>query len=100
MDAPFHAGELEIQRRAGVLEEARRVAAIGLLFVDFAGGGVLQLRGRASVGDDRSVEVTIEEVRETPAACPLRYDFVDYSPVNPRGGRLRPPCQRSLARSC
>jgi hypothetical protein len=30
------------------------------------------------------VEVTIEEVRETPAAFPLRYDFVDYSPANPR----------------
>jgi hypothetical protein len=28
MDAPFHAGELEVQRRAGVVEEARRVAAI------------------------------------------------------------------------
>jgi predicted pyridoxine 5'-phosphate oxidase superfamily flavin-nucleotide-binding protein len=57
---------------------------LGLLFVDFAGGGVLQLSGRARVGADRSVEMTIEEVRETPAAFPLRYDFVDYSPVNPR----------------
>jgi predicted pyridoxine 5'-phosphate oxidase superfamily flavin-nucleotide-binding protein len=56
---------------------------LGLLFVDFAGGGVLQVSGRARVGADRSVEATIEEVRETPAASPLRFDFVDYSPANP-----------------
>jgi hypothetical protein len=56
---------------------------LGLLFVDFAGGGVLQLSGRARVGADRSVEATIEEVRETPAACPLRFELVDYSPANP-----------------
>jgi len=57
---------------------------VGLLFVDFAGGGVLQLSGRARIGADRSVEATIEEVRETPAAFPLRFEFVDYSPANPR----------------
>ena len=56
---------------------------LGLLFVDFAGGGVLQLSSRARVGADRSVEATIEEVRETPAASPLRFDFVEYSPANP-----------------
>jgi predicted pyridoxine 5'-phosphate oxidase superfamily flavin-nucleotide-binding protein len=56
---------------------------VGLLFVDFAGGGVLQLSGRARIADDRAVEVTIEEVRQTEAACPLRFDFVDYSPANP-----------------
>ena len=56
---------------------------VGLLFVDFADGGVLQLSGRARIADDRSVEATIEEVRETEAACPLRFEFVDYSPANP-----------------
>jgi hypothetical protein len=28
--------------------------------------------------------MTIEEVRETPAALPLRLELVDYSPANPR----------------
>lgn len=51
---------------------------LGLLFVDFERGDVLQLSGRARVGADRAVEVTIEEVRETLAGCPLRYELVDY----------------------
>jgi predicted pyridoxine 5'-phosphate oxidase superfamily flavin-nucleotide-binding protein len=58
-------------------------ARLGLLFVDFTGGGVLQLTGRARVGPDRAVEATIDEVRETPAACPLRFELDEYSPANP-----------------
>ena len=57
--------------------------AAGLLFVDFAGGDVLQLSGRARVGPDFSVELHIESVRETPAGSPLRWSLVEYSPANP-----------------
>lgn len=57
--------------------------SVGLLFVDFNGGAVLQLSGRARIGKDFSVEVTIDEVRETPGGCPLRFEFLEYSPVNP-----------------
>jgi len=56
----------------------------GLLFVDFASGDVLQLTGRAQVRPDFSVEIQVDEVRETPGASPLRFSFVAYSPSNPR----------------
>ncbi len=48
----------------------------GLLFVDFARGATLQLRGRARVeGDDeRATIVEIDEVVETVEAVPLRWD--------------------------
>lgn len=55
----------------------------GLLFVDFGAGHTLQLSGRAAVGADFSVRFEIVEVRETRNASPLRYAFVEYSPVNP-----------------
>lgn len=57
--------------------------AIGLLFVDFASGDVLQVAGRAEVGDEGDVAVLIDAVRESPGACPLRYAFAEYSPANP-----------------
>ena len=53
-----------------------RIPWVGLLFVDFAGGAALQLCGAARIADDRSVAVTIEEVRETAAASPLRFEFI------------------------
>jgi hypothetical protein len=55
----------------------------GLLFVDFASGDMLQLTGSAHVGDDFAVELEVESVRETPAGCPLRFRFLEYSPANP-----------------
>jgi predicted pyridoxine 5'-phosphate oxidase superfamily flavin-nucleotide-binding protein len=55
----------------------------GLLFVDFTSGDALQLTGRAEVRPDFSVEVRVEEVRDTPGASPLRFAFVEYSPSNP-----------------
>lgn len=57
--------------------------AIGLLFVDFTSGDVLQASGRAIVGADAAVEVEIRAVREVRGACPLRYAFVESSPANP-----------------
>ncbi len=55
----------------------------GLLFVDFTNGHVLQMTGEARVARDFSVEVQVEEVRETLRACPLRFALLEYSPVNP-----------------
>jgi predicted pyridoxine 5'-phosphate oxidase superfamily flavin-nucleotide-binding protein len=56
--------------------------AVGLLFVDFESGDVLQLSGRAEVAADFSVEVAIEAVRETPSGSPLRWRFEEYSPAH------------------
>lgn len=66
----------------------------GLLFVDFEGGGTLQITGEARTvwdadragafaGAERVVEFGIEEVVEIPAAVPLRWRFEAYSPFNP-----------------
>jgi uncharacterized protein len=55
----------------------------GLLFVDFRSGDVLQVTGRTSLRDDRTVVLDVEEVRETRKASPLRYRLVEYSPANP-----------------
>lgn len=56
----------------------------GLLFVNFENGDVLQLAGQVRIDDDFAVHVDIAEVRETKHAIALRYDFVEYSPTNPR----------------
>jgi predicted pyridoxine 5'-phosphate oxidase superfamily flavin-nucleotide-binding protein len=57
----------------------------GLLFVDFARGDLLQLTGRVQIRwePETTVVVTIEEARTTPGGCPLRYELVEPSPVNP-----------------
>jgi len=57
----------------------------GLLFVDFGGGAVLQLTGRATLhtAPERCLSLDIEEVRETRDGCPLRWELVEYSPSNP-----------------
>ena len=66
----------------------------GLLFLDFEGGGTLQLTGEARIvwdagrtarfaGAERVVEFRIQEAVETRGAFPLRWRFEDYSPFNP-----------------
>ena len=57
----------------------------GLLFVDFAGGDLLQLVGRARIIGQQPLEVRIEieEVRETPGGAGLRYELVEPFPGNP-----------------
>ena len=66
----------------------------GLLFLDFEGGGTLQLTGEARIvwdesraarfaGADRVVEFRIEGVIENQGAFPLRWRFKGYSPFNP-----------------
>ncbi|MUG96671.1 pyridoxamine 5-phosphate oxidase [Scytonema sp. UIC 10036] len=66
----------------------------GLLFVNFESGDTLQLTGQAKViwdaekliefaGAQRLVEFDIEQVVESKNACPLRWRFGEYSPLNP-----------------
>ena len=63
----------------------------GLLFIDFETGDLLQLTGRGEVLHDvalqpgalRTVGVTIDDVRFTRHALPLRWTFVQASPFNP-----------------
>jgi predicted pyridoxine 5'-phosphate oxidase superfamily flavin-nucleotide-binding protein/predicted small metal-binding protein len=64
--------------------------SIGLLFVDFGNGDLLQLTGRPEVGPDFSVLVHVDEVRETRGASPLRFCLVAYSPSNPPLSREAP----------
>ncbi|HET9696929.1 MAG TPA: pyridoxamine 5'-phosphate oxidase family protein [Terriglobales bacterium] len=65
--------------------------SVGLMFFDFTSGRELQLTGRASVdwdperakaykGAKRVIDIDIVEVRETPKATSLRYQFESYSP--------------------
>jgi hypothetical protein len=66
----------------------------GLLFLDFEGGGTLQLTGEAQIvwdaeraarlaGAERVVESRVQEALETRGAVPLRWRFKGYSPFNP-----------------
>ena len=57
----------------------------GLLFVDFAGGDLLQLVGRARIIGQQPLEVRIEieEVRETPGGAGLRYELIEPFQWNP-----------------
>jgi len=55
----------------------------GLLVVDFTNGDVLQLSGAARIGEDFTLTFEIEQVRDSPGQCPLRYTFAQYSPANP-----------------
>jgi hypothetical protein len=59
---------------------------VALLFVDWQGGTLLHLNGRARViGDkERVVEVEIAEVTEMPGGHPFRWSAPRYSPFNPR----------------
>jgi predicted pyridoxine 5'-phosphate oxidase superfamily flavin-nucleotide-binding protein len=59
----------------------------GLLFVDFTTGDVLQLTGKAQLGEDFALAFEIEQVRDSPGQSPLRYTFIEYSPANPRLSR-------------
>ena len=66
----------------------------GPLFLDFEGGGTVQLTGKAQIiwdarraarfaGAERVVEYRGREVIETRGAVPLRWRFEGYSPFNP-----------------
>lgn len=66
----------------------------GLLFIDFDGGGTLQLTGRARIvwnaeaarefaGAERVVEFDVDGVVEIAGVTSLAWRFLDNSPVNP-----------------
>ena len=67
----------------------------GLLFIDFEQGHTLQLTGQATIlwdaeqlnafaGAQRLIQFSLEQVLETRNATPLRWQFGEYSPANPR----------------
>jgi hypothetical protein len=58
---------------------------IGLLFIDFERGDLVQLTGRARIQwePQTTVRVELEEVRETPGGFPLRFSLLEPSPFNP-----------------
>jgi len=67
----------------------------GLLFIDFERGHTLQLTGTAAIiwegsqlsefeGAQRLVEFHIDRVLEISHACPMRWEFEEYSPTNPK----------------
>ncbi len=66
----------------------------GLLILDFATGGTLQVTGQASIdwdpahtstvpGAERLIQLMVEEVVEIRAALPARLELLDYSPHLP-----------------
>jgi len=66
----------------------------GLLFIDFEGGSILQVTGKARIiwdservaafaGAARLVEFEIEQVKANTSAIPLRWQFLESSPFNP-----------------
>jgi predicted pyridoxine 5'-phosphate oxidase superfamily flavin-nucleotide-binding protein len=68
--------------------------SVGLLFLDFEGGGTVQLTGEARIVWDaeraarfaeaeRVVEFRVQEAVEARGAVPLRWRFEGYSPLNP-----------------
>ncbi|HSP97090.1 MAG TPA: pyridoxamine 5'-phosphate oxidase family protein [Candidatus Dormibacteraeota bacterium] len=87
---PDYTGNGMFQTLGNLTSEPRA----GLLFIDFAGGDVLQLTGRGRVdfdpqrarryaGAERVVEFAIDEVRDTAGLVPLRGGQPAYSPYNP-----------------
>lgn len=74
----------------------------GLLFVDFANGGLLQLQGRAELdwdggaasgfaGAERLWRVRVTTSWRRPGALALRWAFRGYAPTTERTGRWNPP---------
>jgi len=89
---PDYSGNMMFQTLGNVTVNSR----VGLLFVDFERSGTLQLTGRAAVvwdadivagfvGAERLVAFQLEEVIENNGGGNrLRWQFLDYSPANPR----------------
>lgn len=88
---PDYAGNMMFQTLGNLAVNPKA----GLLFLDFDGGGTLQLTGRADIlwdaarragyhGAERLVEFQVERVIEVERAANLRWSFVESSPFNPR----------------
>lgn len=91
LEFPDYAGNNMFNTLGNLALDARA----GLLFIDFDGGGTLQLTGTARAtwaperlarhaGARRVVDFQVEEVRELRGVSPLRWRFLDYSRFNPR----------------
>jgi predicted pyridoxine 5'-phosphate oxidase superfamily flavin-nucleotide-binding protein len=77
---PDYPGNNMFNTLGNVVEEPR----VGLLFLDFESGDLLQIAGRADIRfePERAVEVTVSEVLETRRAT-SRWELLEYSPSNP-----------------
>jgi uncharacterized protein len=84
---PDYRGNLLFNTLGNLLVDPRA----GLLFVDFTGGTALQLSGRARVvwdvperlarsGVERQIFLNLDCVLRRENACPLVFDFLEYSP--------------------
>jgi uncharacterized protein len=78
----------------GTLGNLERFPRAGLIFLDFERGHALQLTGRAGVdwdalhaavvpGAERLVEFDVDELVETHDCLPVRFELLEYSPLNP-----------------
>ncbi|MFB2833047.1 pyridoxamine 5'-phosphate oxidase family protein [Floridanema evergladense] len=87
---PDYAGNNMFQTLGNLAQNSQA----GLLFIDFDQGHTLQLTGQAVIlwdtellstfpGAQRLIEFTISQLIETRNATPLRWEFGEYSPVNP-----------------
>jgi predicted pyridoxine 5'-phosphate oxidase superfamily flavin-nucleotide-binding protein len=78
---PDYPGNNMFNTLGNVVEEPR----VGLLFLDFESGDLVQIAGRAAIRfePERAVEVTVSEVLETRGATPSRWELLEYSPSNP-----------------
>ncbi|WP_147422028.1 pyridoxamine 5'-phosphate oxidase family protein [Salipaludibacillus neizhouensis] len=59
---------------------------MGLLFLDFEAGDLLQVNGEATVqweGTEKSIYFNVRQIRSVIGGFPLRWEFGSYSPFNP-----------------
>ncbi|MFP2927439.1 pyridoxamine 5'-phosphate oxidase family protein [Pyxidicoccus sp. 3LG] len=91
LEFPDYAGNNMFNTLGNLALDARA----GLLFIDFEGGGTLQLSGTARAtweperlarhaGAKRVVDFQVEEVHELRGVTSLRWRFLDYSRFNPK----------------
>jgi predicted pyridoxine 5'-phosphate oxidase superfamily flavin-nucleotide-binding protein len=78
---PDYAGNNMFTTLGNVVDQPK----LGLLFLDFATGDILQVAGRAQVRfePERAVEIDVTAVLETRGATASRWELVEYSPSNP-----------------
>eukprot|EP01065_Artemidia_motanka_P013732 TRINITY_DN176_c0_g2_i11.p1 TRINITY_DN176_c0_g2~~TRINITY_DN176_c0_g2_i11.p1 ORF type:complete len:570 (+),score=212.61 TRINITY_DN176_c0_g2_i11:76-1710(+) len=88
LEFPDYSGNNHFNTLGNIVRDPR----IGMIFVDFATGGTLQLTGRASItwrptaeqrggGALRMIVVEIDEVVEVSGALPLRWESVADTPM-------------------
>ena len=93
LSVPDFSGNRYFNTLGNLLGEPRA----SLLFIDFAAGDLLQLQGIAEIdwqdaavrmveGAERSWRIRVERGWRRRAALPLRWSFVDYSPVTLKTG--------------